>query len=64
MKCSKCNSENIAMVQYRGTPEDWDGWSEIQCQDCKARIGRWSNKELGDGELESRYAYRQVEEIE
>lgn len=52
IKCSKCGNENITLVQYRMTNEDYDGWSELQCLDCKIRIGRWSNKILEAGELE------------
>lgn len=54
-KCSKCNSTNVVLVQYRDTPEDYDGWSESRCLDCGLRIGRWSGKELKEGELESKY---------
>jgi hypothetical protein len=34
---------------------DYDGISEIQCKDCGVRIGRWSNRELKEGELETRF---------
>ena len=54
--CKKCGSENIIMVEYAyGTPERYDGISEIDCRDCGARVGRWSGKELADGELEKRF---------
>lgn len=33
----------------------YDGISEIQCQDCNTRTGRWSLKELKNDELERRY---------
>lgn len=52
-KCKKCGSENIIMVEYDGMhPDHYDGISEIDCNDCKARFGRWSGKELVDGEFE------------
>lgn len=52
-KCKKCGSENIIMVEYDGMhPDHYDGISEIDCNDCKARFGRWSSKELVDGEFE------------
>lgn len=35
-------------------PEHYDGVSEIDCQDCTTRIGRWSGKELDKGESEKR----------
>ena len=48
------------MVEYYQVGLDrakygYDGWSELNCNDCKARIGRWSEKELGEGELEPRW---------
>jgi|GEM_PF-2345445 len=55
-KCRKCKSDNILLVEYGpDDPEHYDGISEIQCQDCGARIGRWSHKELKEGECEKRY---------
>ncbi|KKP96420.1 MAG: hypothetical protein US25_C0029G0009 [Candidatus Moranbacteria bacterium GW2011_GWE1_36_7] len=54
-KCKKCGSQNIIMVEYEpGHPEYYDGVSEIVCNDCGARFGRWSGKELKDGEAEKR----------
>ena len=44
------------MVEYDGMhPEHYDGVSEIACHDCGARFGRWSGKELANGEFEKRY---------
>jgi len=44
------------MVEYAyGEPEHYDGVSEIVCNTCKARFGRWSGKELAEGEVEKRY---------
>ena len=55
-KCKKCESKNIIMVEYDGMhPDHYDGVSEIACQDCGARFGRWSGKELANGEFEKRY---------
>ena len=55
-KCKKCGSKNIVMVEYAyGSPERYDGVSEIDCKDCGARFGRWSGKELADGEVEKRF---------
>lgn len=52
-KCKKCGSENIIMVEYEGMhPDHYDGISEINCNDCGVRFGRWSGKELIDGEFE------------
>ncbi|MFA6279151.1 MAG: endonuclease domain-containing protein [Candidatus Paceibacterota bacterium] len=52
-KCQKCGSENIIMVEYtHDHPEHYDGVSEIACNDCNARFGRWSGKELAEGEAE------------
>jgi len=60
-KCKKCGSKNIVMVEYGmlDVPEPdeyyYDGISEIDCKDCGARFGRWSNRLLKDGELEPKY---------
>lgn len=55
-KCKKCDSENIILVEYvPGSPERYDGISEIDCRDCGVRIGRWSDKELSEGEVEKRH---------
>ncbi|KKQ60343.1 MAG: hypothetical protein US81_C0023G0005 [Parcubacteria group bacterium GW2011_GWE2_38_18] len=55
-KCKKCGSENIVMVEYDPmSPEHYDGISEIRCLACGTRIGRWSGRELQEGELEKRY---------
>ncbi len=57
--CKKCGSGNIILVEYApGSPERYDGISEIKCNDCGVRIGRWSGKELADGEIEKRYGGR------
>ena len=51
--CQKCKSENIIMVEYpHDHPEHYDGVSEIDCRDCGARFGRWSGRELAEGESE------------
>ena len=42
-------------VEYSMTPEDYDGVSEWCCDTCGKRYGRWTGKELKDGELERRY---------
>lgn len=53
--CKKCGSENVVMVEYaHDHPEHYDGVSEIECRACGARFGRWSGKELQDGEFEAR----------
>ncbi|MFA7244893.1 MAG: hypothetical protein WC070_01780 [Candidatus Magasanikbacteria bacterium] len=55
-KCKKCGSKNIIYVEYSyDSPERYDGVSEIDCKDCGARFGRWSGKELKEGEAEKRY---------
>jgi len=53
--CKKCGGNNLMMVEYdRLSPEYYDGVSEIDCQDCGARIGRWSGRELVEGEVEKK----------
>lgn len=55
-KCKKCGSENVIMVEYNGMhPDHFDGVSEINCQDCGVRTGRWSGNELKVGEFEPKY---------
>jgi len=55
-KCKKCGSENVIKVEYpHDNPNHYDGISEIACLKCKARFGRWSGKELADGEFERKY---------
>ena len=51
--CKKCGSTNIVMVEYSwDMPNHYDGVSEIDCLDCKARFGRWSGRELINNETE------------
>lgn len=62
-KCLKCGSTNILMIEY-GWPfplgADYDGISEIKCNDCGARTGRWSGKILKKDEFERRYGGKPV----
>lgn len=61
-KCQKCGSVNIIFVEYPyGNPERYDGVSEVACNDCKARFGRWSGKELQGGEFEKRPGHQSKE---
>jgi Zn ribbon nucleic-acid-binding protein len=53
-KCPKCKSKKIVGYEYRLTTEDYDGVSHWECADCGYRQGRWSGKELKEGELEKR----------
>jgi len=56
MKCRKCESENFIMIEYSyNHPEYYDGISELRCQKCETRYGRWSGKILKDGECEKRF---------
>jgi hypothetical protein len=51
--CKKCGSENVMGVEYtHGNPEHYDGVSEIACNECRARFGRFSGRELAEGETE------------
>lgn len=44
------------MVEYDMMhPDHFDGVSEIVCQDCGVRIGRWTGKELDPDETEKRH---------
>ncbi len=54
--CPKCKSKNIIGWEYGyPSPESYDGISEWQCNDCGYRQGRWSEEELKDGYIESRF---------
>lgn len=48
----ECSEEFVLGVEYRLTTEDYDGISEWRCTKCGKRWGRWTGKELKDGELE------------
>lgn len=51
--CKKCGSTEIILVEYPyNDPEHYDGVSEVNCRDCGARFGRWSGKELVEGQTE------------
>lgn len=54
-QCPKCHSIDIVGCEYAyGHPERYDGISEYRCMKCKYRQGRWTGKELGEGEDEPR----------
>lgn len=54
--CPKCGSHEIGGVEYAyHHPERYDGISEWYCLKCTYREGRWSGKELAEGEAEKRY---------
>lgn len=58
-QCKKCGSNNVVLVEYEMIhPDHFDGISEIKCLDCGARIGRWSGKELQEGEFEPKGGVR------
>ena len=62
-KCPKCGSNNTLMIEYAlpyHPDTEYDGISEIRCQDCGVRIGRWSEVILKDGEMERRYGGKPV----
>lgn len=55
-KCRKCGSRQITYIEYPlNDPDHYDGISEILCEKCGARFGRWTGKKLKDGETEKRY---------
>jgi hypothetical protein len=62
MKHTKCEcKEKYQMgVQYgrvwtEENPNHYDGVSEWECSMCGRRWGRWTGKELQEGEQEKRY---------
>lgn len=50
-----CPEDQMILMQYQGTDQDYDGISEVKCLECGKRVGRWSGKVLAEGELEVRY---------
>jgi hypothetical protein len=54
MVCA-CGHRTFTGLQYQGTPEDYDGVSEWICQACHRHYGRWTRRELGEGEIERRH---------
>ncbi len=55
-KCKKCGSADIIFIEYDGMhPDHYDGVSEVVCKKCSTRFGRWSSKELAEGETKKRY---------
>ena len=54
--CPKNPGHDIMLVEYAwNDPDHYDGVSEIDCRDCGKRYGRWSGKELAEGEKEPRF---------
>lgn len=55
--CQDCKTEvTVVCVEYdHNSPERYDGTSEYQCGDCGRREGRWTGKQLAEGEVEKRY---------
>lgn len=58
--CRTCEREtsklDVAGVEYEyGHPQRYDGVSEWVHMPCGRREGRWTGKELKDGESEPRY---------
>ena len=54
VKC-KCGKNDFIMVEYSyAHPERYDGISELKCKHCNRRYGRWTGKELKEGEYEKR----------
>jgi hypothetical protein len=53
--CPKCGSAIINVEYWYGHPQRYDGISEISCQKCDWRIGRFCGKELKTNEVENRF---------
>lgn len=50
------HSRRVIGVEYwHGSPEHYDGVSEYQCPDCKARFGAWTGTQIEPGYAESRW---------
>jgi Zn ribbon nucleic-acid-binding protein len=57
--CPKCGRTDAhIMVEYGyDSPERYDGISEVTCQACGYREGRWTGKELKEGYIEPRFGH-------
>lgn len=47
-----CKQDMIAVEYSYGDPYRYDGISEFNCLKCGYRVGRWTGKELKEGEAE------------
>lgn len=55
-KCKVCGSKHLVLIEYaHNHPDRYDGISEVLCNACGVRIGRWSGKVLQEGESEKRF---------
>lgn len=55
LKC-ECSQKKPLLFEYDGMhPQHYDGVSEVRCQICGKRWGRWTRKELKENEYEPRY---------
>lgn len=61
MQCPTCRGA-MWSVEYRGTPDDYDGTSEYACKrsGCGVRIGRWSGEVLAVGQWEPRHGISKI----
>lgn len=50
-----CEQHMTGIEYWYNSPNRYDGVSEWRCEKCGIRIGRWSGKELAEGEEEKRY---------
>ena len=56
--CEACGDDHFSVVVYdREHPEYYPLGSEMACEGCGARYGRWSNRRLHGQEAEKRYGY-------
>lgn len=54
-RCPKCKTAMIGVEYGYPHPEQYDGISEWDCPECGLRLGRWTGRELIEGESEPRY---------
>ena len=54
--CPKCGHPVYIGIEYEyGHPDRYDGMSERMCERCGTRYGRWTGRELHEGESEKRW---------
>lgn len=52
MNCPKCGAPMVGVEYAYNNPARYDGISEWFCKGDNLRIGRWSKRELANGEVE------------
>lgn len=60
LPCGHSTTEVIGIEYWYDHPDHYDGISEYRCGKCGRRWGRWSRRELDNGETERVYGYGDI----